>query len=114
MAAHDSDSFRNGSNGPLPGSLGEEIVQKLELLSALTDEEGAITRLYLSAAHRKAVALVMEWMGEAGMSVRLDSVGNVVGRYEATGDEAPALLLGSHIDTVKNAGKFDGCTPLRD
>jgi allantoate deiminase len=47
-------------------------------------------------------------MEDAGMTARMDAVGNIVGRYEGAEPDAPALLLGSHIDTVRNAGKYDG------
>jgi allantoate deiminase len=55
-----------------------------------------------------AVAKVGGWMAEAGMAVQLDAAATVVGRYEAAAARAPTLLLGSHIDTVRNAGKYDG------
>ncbi len=97
---------------PLPAcepiAMGEAIVARLTELAAVTDEHGALTRLYLSPAHRKAADLVMGWMREAGMSARIDAVGNVVGRYEANRASAKTLLLGSHIDTVRDAGRYDG------
>ena len=67
-----------------------------------------LTRLYLTAEHKAAAARVAKWMTEAGMVPRIDAAGTVVGRYEAATPGAPALLLGSHIDTVRNAGKYDG------
>ena len=51
---------------------------------------------------------VQAWMGAAGMGTRIDAVGNVIGRYEGRAAGAPALLLGSHIDTVVDAGHYDG------
>src|SRR5277367_3279506 len=84
-------------------TMGEAIEARLAELATLTDEEGALTRLYLSPAHRKAADLVMQWMREAGMSARIDAVGNVVGSYEATRRDAKTLLLGSHIDSVRDA-----------
>jgi len=50
----------------------------------------------------------MDWMREAGMATRLDAIGNVVGRYEGTQPGLPCLMLGSHLDTVRDAGKYDG------
>ena len=73
-----------------------------------SDEPGALTRLYLSPAHKAATRQVAAWMEEAGMAARLDAVGNVAGRYEGERPGLPALLLGSHIDTVRNAGRYDG------
>jgi allantoate deiminase len=64
--------------------------------------------VFLSPEQRAANALVLDWMREAGMSVKLDPVGNVVGRYEGERPALPALLLGSHLDTVRDAGKYDG------
>jgi allantoate deiminase len=87
---------------------GEAISGRLAELAALSDEPGRLTRLYLSPAHRRAVDLVSYWMRDAGMSVRLDPLASVVGRYEARDGDTRTLLLGSHIDSVRNAGRFDG------
>lgn len=70
--------------------------------------EAALTRVFLSDEHRAANALVIEWMREAGMSARVDAIGNVVGRYEGDRPGLPCLLLGSHLDTVRDAGWYDG------
>lgn len=88
--------------------LGRRIARRLDELAALTDEPGRITRLYLSPAHRKAADLVAGWMADAGMAPHIDAVGSVVGRYAAVAAGAPVLVIGSHIDTVIDAGKFDG------
>lgn len=88
--------------------MGESICDRLETLASLSDDEGALTRLYLSPAHRKAADLVMQWMREAGMTARIDPVGSVIGRYEADRPNARMLILGSHIDTVRRAGLYDG------
>ncbi len=64
--------------------------------------------MFLSPEQRAANELVLGWMREAGMSARLDAIGNVVGRYEGERRGAPCLMLGSHLDTVRNAGKYDG------
>ena len=72
-------------------------------------EPDALTRLYLSAEHKAAALQTQVWMQEAGMVAHTDAVANVVGRYEGREPGLPALLLGSHIDTVRNAGKYDGC-----
>jgi allantoate deiminase len=87
---------------------GGRIAARLAELAALTDEPGVITRLYLSRAHRRAVDLVSGWMREAGMSVRMDPLGTVVSRMDGPEPDAPVLYLGSHIDTVRNAGAYDG------
>lgn len=89
-------------------SMGEAISARLTSLGALSDEDGALTRLYLSPAHRKATDLVTRWMFEAGLSARIDPVGNVVGPYEADRPHVKTLIIGSHIDTVRRAGLYDG------
>jgi len=71
-----------------------------------TDLPGMLFRPYLGAAHKAAVEQVTLWMEEAGMSVRLDPSGSLIGRYEGTGPKA--LLIGSHIDSVKDGGRYDG------
>jgi allantoate deiminase len=87
---------------------GGEVMARLDVLAACSETPGALTRTYLSPAHRRAIDLVLDWMVEAGMSVRLDPVANVVGRYEGLRPGGPALLLGSHLDTVRDAGRYDG------
>ena len=67
-----------------------------------------ICRTYLSPEHAAANAAVVEWMGEAGMEVYVDAVGNVRGRYSAAQEGAPVLVIGSHLDTVPDAGAYDG------
>jgi allantoate deiminase len=82
------------------------IIERCHYLAECTEQPGAITRPFASEAMRCAHELVGEWMGEAGMSVRGDNVGNLRGRYEG---EGPAtLILGSHLDSVRDAGKYDG------
>ncbi len=67
-----------------------------------------LTRPYLTDAHKAALDALRTWMTEAGMSVRIDPVGNMIGRYEGERPNAPALLIGSHIDSVQNGGRYDG------
>ena len=64
--------------------------------------------MFLSAEQRAANDLVLGWMREAGMSARLDEIGNCAGRYEGERPGLPCLMLGSHLDTVRDAGKYDG------
>jgi allantoate deiminase len=89
-------------------AFGEAIANRLAELAALSDEPGRLTRLYLGPAHRRATDLVAYWMRDAGMSVRIDPLASVVGRYEARDGGTQTLMLGSHIDSVRNAGRFDG------
>jgi len=88
--------------------VGAAICDRLDRLGALTEEPGRLTRTFLSPAQRKADDLVLSWMRDAGMVARLDAVGNVVGRYEGCRPGLPALMIGSHLDTVRDAGRYDG------
>lgn len=93
-------------------ALGERALSRLDALAEITDEPGRITRLYLSPAHRRAADLVAEWMRELGLDVSEDAVGTVRGLMPAgrSGPDANRkLLIGSHIDSVIDAGKYDGC-----
>lgn len=83
----------------------------LDELGRVSDEDGKLTRTFLSPAMRRANALVGGWMREAGLAVREDAVGNLIGRSEGVDRGAigaKTLLLGSHLDTVRDAGRFDG------
>jgi len=75
-------------------------------LGRISDAPDNLTRLYLSPAHRRAADLVRGWMEEAGARASIDAAGNVVGRLGPDG--APTLYCGSHIDTVVDAGRYDG------
>jgi allantoate deiminase len=81
---------------------------RLDTLAAFTEVEGQLTRRYLSPAHIAAMRQVEAWMVEAGMSVRTDPLLSLFGRYEGKKPGAPAIMLGSHIDTVIDAGRYDG------
>jgi allantoate deiminase len=83
------------------------IQERLDALAAITDEPGIIFRMFLSPAMCRANASVAAWMAEAGLATREDMAGNVVG-VEREPAGRPVLLLGSHLDTVRNAGRFDG------
>ncbi|MFG1477685.1 allantoate amidohydrolase [Xanthobacter sp. V4C-4] len=84
------------------------IVERIAELADISEREGEVTRVAFSPEHRRAADLILGWMREAGMAAHLDEIGNVVGRYEAATPGAPALMVGSHYDTVRNAGKWDG------
>jgi allantoate deiminase len=85
-----------------------ELLARADLLAACSEDEGRLTRRFATPALAEAGELVSGWMSDAGMTVRTDAIGNVIGRYEAREDGAPALLLGSHLDTVPDAGRYDG------
>jgi allantoate deiminase len=87
---------------------GRRLMARLEAFADFTDEPRRLTRLFLSESHRRAAQAFIGWCGEAGLEAKIDAAGNVVARYQGKRAGAPALLLGSHIDTVRDAGKYDG------
>ena len=88
----------------------QQLVRMLDELGRVTDEPGRLTRTFLSPAMERANLVVGGWMREAGLAVREDDTGNLVGRLDpqTPNPKAKTLLLGSHLDTVRNAGRFDG------
>ena len=84
------------------------IMARCEQLAAVSDTPGIIRRVYLSPEHARVNAMAAGWMREAGMTSWTDAAGNQWGRYEGERDGAPALVLGSHLDTVTDAGRYDG------
>jgi allantoate deiminase len=92
----------------IPKGIGSAIRARIDALADISAEPGRLTRVYLSPEHRRANALVMEWMRAAGMSAREDAAGNVIGRREGARPGLPALMLGSHLDSVRDAGRWDG------
>ena len=89
-------------------SLGGEIVERIAELGTISQTKEHLARLFLTPAHRAAAELILGWMREAGMRAHLDAIGNVCGRYEGERPGLPCLMLGSHYDTVRDAGKWDG------
>ena len=79
-----------------------------ELAEIGKHEGGGVARLSFTEEERAAKDLVASYMQEAGLSVREDAVGNLFGRREGSDPDAPAVLMGSHIDSVMNGGDFDG------
>ncbi|NQX14505.1 allantoate amidohydrolase [Rathayibacter sp. VKM Ac-2857] len=77
-------------------------------LAAVSSTRGAIERVYLSPEHARVNAMAARWMEDAGMRTWQDAAGNQCGRYEGATPGLPALLLGSHLDTVPDAGRYDG------
>jgi len=89
-------------------SAGRRLMARLDEFARFSDEEGKLTRLYLSNAHRDAARQYVAWCREIGLAARIDASGNVWARYEGRKAGAPALMIGSHIDTVRDAGRYDG------
>ena len=96
---------------PPPGrarELARLVLDRCDALAGCTEEVGAITRPFPSQSMTRAQEMVGGWMADAGLSPQIDPVGNVIGRRRATIPGAPALLVGSHLDSVRNAGRYDG------
>jgi allantoate deiminase len=87
----------------------ERLWSRLMQLSEIgKQEDGGITHLSFSPEERQAKDLVMTFMKDAGLSIREDEVGNLIGRKEGRIKDAPVILIGSHLDSVPNGGNFDG------
>ena len=84
------------------------ILDRCDELAAISSDSEHLVRVHLSPEHRAANDLVAGWMREAGLKTWQDAAGNQCGRLEGSDDGLPALLLGSHIDTVPDAGRYDG------
>ncbi|MBV9456464.1 MAG: allantoate amidohydrolase [Bradyrhizobium sp.] len=96
------------TTGLRESALGKEIVGRINELGAISETKEHLARIFLTPEHRVAADLILTWMREAGMSAHLDAIGNVCGRYEGVSPGLPCLMLGSHYDTVRDAGKWDG------
>jgi allantoate deiminase len=87
---------------------GQAVYERCRALALVSEEPGRLTRPFASPAMGRANALVGGWMAEAGLDVSTDAAGNLVGHWPGTDPAAGTLLLGSHLDTVRDAGAFDG------
>ena len=84
------------------------VMARCDELARVTATPGEIERVYLSTEHARVNRLAAEWMREVGMRTRQDAAGNQIGRLDPSDPDAPALMIGSHLDTVPDAGRFDG------
>jgi allantoate deiminase len=88
--------------------LAAEVLARCDVLARFTESPGKLTRTFLSEPMRHVHATVGEWMREATMNVRIDAISNIIGHYPAARADAPLFLIGSHLDTVPDAGNYDG------
>src|SRR6202046_2944159 len=86
----------------------EEIIARCRAIAELSEQPGCTTRTFLSPPMRDVHRMLRTWMESLGMSVSVDAAGNLRGCYGGVHPDAPRLLIGSHLDTVPNAGAFDG------
>jgi allantoate deiminase/N-carbamoyl-L-amino-acid hydrolase len=87
---------------------GAEIMAMIDKLAQHSESSDNLTCSYLSHAHRAAAAQIRDWMLATGLSVEIDAIGNVVGRWRCGRPGAKTFVTGSHYDTVIDAGRFDG------
>lgn len=86
----------------------EKILQRINELASISEEEGCITRTYGTKAFIEGRNKVEEWMMQAGLQTGVDNIGNIRGRLLSKSMNAKTFVIASHIDTISNAGKFDG------
>jgi allantoate deiminase len=89
-------------------TIAETIMERIAALARSSEEPQRLTRRFATPALREAQDQVAAWMQATGMQVRRDAIGNLIGRYAGERAAAPCLLLGSHLDSVRDAGNFDG------
>jgi allantoate deiminase len=85
-----------------------QVMERLDALGRISETPDRLSRPFASPAMRRANDLVGSWMVRAGMTVKTDAIGNLIGRLPGPHPGAKILLMGSHLDTVPNAGKYDG------
>src|SRR5262245_31161952 len=90
------------------GAFGRRIIALATKLAEFSETHDGLTCTYMTPTHRAVAAQLREWMEAAGMTAHIDGVGNVIGRFAAANPSAKALIVGSHYDTVLNAGNYDG------
>ncbi len=88
--------------------LADIVMERIDALAQISEDAGCLTRTFASLAMRRTNELVGGWMRGAGMQTRVDNIGNLIGHYPAAQPGAKKFLLGSHLDTVRDAGKYDG------
>ncbi|MBS1664070.1 MAG: M20 family metallo-hydrolase [Bacteroidetes bacterium] len=86
----------------------EHIIGRIDELAAISEQDSGITRRYGTGAAVSAGDKVLAWMREAGLTGRKDAIGNIRGRLDCGNPAARTMVIASHIDTVVNAGKWDG------
>ena len=84
-----------------------KITAMLDDIASCSDGGPGVTRLPFTSEHHRAAAIIKGWMEDTGLAVHMDAAGTIIGRREGVAD-GPTLLFGSHQDSVRNGGKYDG------
>src|SRR5580658_8936676 len=104
-----NDQPRRDTSGGVPAvEFGAKILDMARELAQFSETADGLTCTYFSSAHKASAARLLDWMRSAGLAAEIDAVGNVVGRYAGAANASRTLMVGSHYDTVTNAGQFDG------
>ena len=102
-------STREASGAGVASEAAARLMHRCRVLAQCTEKPGEILRTFLSPAMDEVHRSMRPWLEAAGILVIVDRAGNLRGLYPADGNEnAPRLLIGSHLDTVPNAGAYDG------
>ena len=100
------------SSSPIDASaidpITKKAVDRIRLLSEVSDDRDCLTRTFQSGAMRRAMIMIGSWMRDLGMEFGQDRAGTLIGRFPAAEPTGEVLLMGSHVDTVRNAGAYDG------
>lgn len=88
--------------------MSQTVMERCDILARYSEDADCLTRRFATMPMRQVNDVMAGWMLSAGMTVEFDSIGNIIGRYEATEMGAKTMLFGSHLDTVCAAGKYDG------
>jgi allantoate deiminase len=89
-------------------SMAAQALARCDEAATFTEEPGKVTRTFLSEPMRGLHGRLAGWMEAAGLRIRVDAAGNMVGRYDGLDPASPVLMIGSHLDTVSDAGRYDG------
>ncbi len=125
MTSAPNKTVRSATKGPATARVGQErpaaptpstvtvdasrITEMIESIAEIgVDSWGGISRLAFTRAERKAHDLVSSWLTDVGLSIRRDAAGNTVAERPGLDPGAPAIGLGSHLDSVPHGGRFDG------
>ena len=106
-----ADAFLSEHGDMIRRVLGTELNENVHTLGSFSNGDGYMERFFLTSSWFEAQATVMQWMKDAGLDVWMDSMGSVHGRTPlemCAYEEAPVLMLGSHVDSVRDGGKYDG------